>query len=131
MKDQKTLLKVENALDLTTLSGAGSTVGEIIDRDGFEAVTFINRVDGHSAGAVTPLIEDGDDSALADASAVADAFLIGTEAEASLSADGVKTIGYVGQKKYVRMTLVAVGTSVDAKVSGLAIKGEPHFAPVA
>lgn len=78
-------------------------VSEIIDTKGYESLTFLLAA-GDIADAdatLTVLVEASDAANMADAEAVPDKELIGTEAQAGLSfADDNKTrkIGYVGGK---------------------------------
>jgi hypothetical protein len=113
---------VVNALDATAVTANGTTVGEIIDTKDFESITFLLTLTARSGGDATPLIEDGDESDLSDAAAVADAFLIGTEAGAKIdAANEVSKIGYVGKKRYVRLSSVNAN-SANLTVTGLAIE---------
>lgn len=135
-KDLRSIIHPEVAVDLTSKTGANTTtVGNIIDTDGFDGVDFIIRADNLQSGLITPLLEDGDNSALSDAVAVDDAYIIGAdgvetgqEAAAALDADGVSHIGYVGKKRYVRLSLVStLGPTGD--ISAEAILGFPRNAP--
>lgn len=119
------------AFNGATISTDTTTVGNIIDTQFFEALEFIMQVNARSAGTVTPLIEDGDDSSLTDAAAVADDFLLGTEAGAAIAAANTSSrIGYVGKKRYVRLSFVSTGTA-NLYASAVSVKGYPHTAPTA
>jgi hypothetical protein len=96
------------AVDVQAISSDTTTVGNIIDTASFESATFVQFAGALTDGNYTLLIEDGDDAALADAAAVADDFLIGTEAATVISAaNGISRIGYVGKKRYVRASVVS------------------------
>lgn len=110
-------------------------VSSIIDTSGYEALEFeINIGSLADADATfTVLVEDGNDPALSDAAPVADDFLLGTEAEASFTfaADNsTRKIGYVGHKRYVRLTITPANNTGNAFVSALANLGFPRNAPV-
>lgn len=132
--DQKNDIKVANALDIQTISSDTTTAGDIIDLQGFNACTFAFQTGTVTDGDYTVLIEEGDDSGLSDAAAVADADLIGTEAGASFSADTddnvVGTVGYRGDKRYVRLSIVSTNTTSGAVVGATALLGHAHEAPV-
>lgn len=111
-------------------------VSAIIDTQGYEACEFILNIgtntDTNATFAV--LVEDGDESDLSDNAAVADAQLLGTEAEAAFTAaddDGsCRKIGYLGGKRYVRVTVTPSGNdSGNIFVSGVAVLGHPRNAP--
>jgi len=108
-----------------TLSGTTPSAGDWIDMQGWEALTF-----GVSTGTVTDAgtasgfsfeVQESDTTAASDATAVADADLIGLESALTVTDDAddntfVGTIGYRGGKRYVR--IVATGTTgTDAAVS--------------
>jgi hypothetical protein len=108
-----------------TLAGVTPAAGAWIDMQGFEAVNF-----GVSTGTVTDAgdaggfafeVQESDTTAAADATAVADADLVGTEAALTVTLDTadndyIGDIGYIGQKRYVR--IVATGTTgTDAYVA--------------
>jgi len=111
-------------------------VSQIVDRQGFESLELVLNI-GSLADAdatFTVLVEHGDQSNLSDAAAVADADLLGTEALAGFTfADdnAVRKIGYVGSKRYLRVTVTPMNNAAAAYVSGVALLGRPHVAPTA
>lgn len=111
-------------------------VSAIIDTAGFQScVLGIQTGTLSDADATfTVLVEEGDASNLSDAAAVADGDLNGTEAAASFTFanDNVtRKIGYVGAKRYVRMTVTPSGNTGNLFLAGMAILGGPSVAPVA
>ena len=112
-------------------------VSEVIDMDGFESLEFVIAVgsvaDADATFAV--LVEDADEAAFnVTNAAVADGFLLGTEAGAAFKFDSdntVKKIGYRGNKRYCRMTVTPTGNASAALMSVVAILGHPHIAPTA
>lgn len=110
-------------------------VSAIIDTQGYESCTLLlvtgTNTDANATFAV--LVEDGDDSGLLDNDAVADEHLLGTEALAGFTfADDVecRKIGYVGNKRYVRMTVTPSGNdSGNIFLAGIAVLGHPALAP--
>lgn len=110
-------------------------VSAIVDTKGYESCTLVvitgTNTDANATFAV--LVEDGDDPALADNGAVDDINLVGTEELAGFTfADDVecRKIGYVGAKRYVRMTVTPSGNdSGNIFLAGVAILGHPRHAP--
>lgn len=91
-------------------------LGEIADAD----VTF------------TLLIEEGDDSGLSDAAAVADAQLDPTELVARplfSDDDTIRKIGYVGEKRFVRLTLTPAANTGNMFIAVVAILGDADQRP--
>lgn len=132
MKDQRSDILVTEALPAQTISSDTTTAGVIVDRKGYEALTIAISAATLADGAYVPLLEEGNESDLSDAAAVADADLIGTEAgEAFADSDDntVKTLGYIGIKRYVRLSLVSTGTTSGGALSAVAILGCAHKLP--
>ncbi len=79
------------------------------------------------------LVEDGDDSGLSDAAAVADAFLLGTEtgcAFTQASDNKAIKIGYRGSKRYIRVTVTPTGNAAgDIFFSAGWLQAMPRSAP--
>lgn len=111
-------------------------VGNIIDTLGYDSLTF-----AIAAGALTDAdatfavsMEHGDNSALSDTAAVASTNLVGTLALAAFTAasDDNKTrkVGYVGPKRYVRLTITPTGNNAGAAaVAAVAILGNLSSGP--
>jgi hypothetical protein len=135
MKDLHSLVDVRKAISPKAVSDNTALVSSIIDRQGFDALEFAMAIgsvaDADATFAV--LVEEGDESDLSDAAAVADNNLLGTESEAGFrydDDDGVRKIGYKGDKRYVRLTITPSGNASAAYIAALAILGSPHIAPV-
>lgn len=110
-------------------------VSAIIDTLGYESAEFV-IVTGTNTDAdatFTVLVEDGDASNLSDNAAVSDAELLGTEANASFTFadDGeCRKIGYIGNKRYVRMTVTPSGNGAgNIFLSGVAALGHARDNP--
>ncbi len=123
---------------ISPFSEAGNTalVGQIIDRQGYESLTYIiatgSLADVDATFAV--LLEEGDNSSLTDAAAVADADLIGTEALAGfIFSDDNETrkLGYRGNKRYTRLTITPAANASAAVIAAVAVLGHPALAPTA
>ena len=132
--DLSTLIKTESAFDLQEITSDTTTAGNIIDTAGSESLDFVLLAGAITTGVFTPVIEDGDDSGLSDAAVVTDDFLIGTEAAAIInssdSSNSTRRIGYVGKKRYVRLSEVTTETG-NGFIAAVAIKGAPRTAPTA
>lgn len=137
MRDLHNNIDVKPAWDPIDL-GSGDTpkVSEIVDRAGFGSVELLLSFGSiaDSDATFTLLIEDGDDSALADNASVADVNLNGTEALAApLFSDDNKVfkIGYSGPKRYVRATLTPSGNTGAILTSAVWVLGNPEQSPTA
>lgn len=113
-----------------TLSGATPAKGNIVDMQGWGALTFVVQTgtvtDAGTASGFSFEVQESDTTADADFTAVANADLIGLESALTVTSDTadddiIGSIGYVGSKRYVR--IVATGTTgTDAYVAAVAIK---------
>lgn len=134
MKDMHNNMTPVVAMNMAAISTSTTTNGIIVDRQGYEALEFVVFSATITDGTFTPLVEHSDAYDLSGSAAVPDAELFGTEAGiAFVAADDntVKRIGYAGNKRYVRLSLVSSGVSTGGTLGAVALKGAPHLAPVA
>lgn len=111
-------------------------VGSIIDRQGYESVTYaiVTGILADVDATFAVLLQEGDAANLSDATTVASIDLIGTIALASFdfSADGVcRKLGYKGGKRYTRLTITPSANTGNAPLAAIAILGMPLSAPTA
>ncbi len=112
------------------------SVGETIDRQGYDSLTYViatgTLADVDATFAI--LLEESDDSGMSGAAAVADADLLGTETLAGFTFthdDETRKLGYIGDKRYTRLTLTPTNNSGNAPVAVVAILGWPSVAATA
>lgn len=103
--------------------------GLAVDTKGFNRVAFVVTTGAiASAGDFSAKLQESDASGSGYADVAAGQFT--TNAPATLAADSAYRLGYLGDKRYVRVVLTkAGGTSIAAGV--VAILGDPQHAPVA
>lgn len=133
MRDFHNNIKAESALNTTAISSNTTTAGNIIDMQGYGAAEFIIQSAALTDGAYTPLLQEGAAANLSDATIVAAADLLGTIAGASFAlADDhvVKKIGYIGNKRYVRLSMVSTSVTTGGTVSAVCVKGRAADKPV-
>lgn len=136
MKDLMNHIYPKRVLSPVSVADNTAQVGQIIDRAGFESVTYVIAT-GSVADAdatFTVLLEEGDASNMSDATAVADADLIGTETLAGFQFDDdneCRKLGYKGNKRYTRLTITPVNNASAALISAVAILGHPKMTPTA
>jgi hypothetical protein len=129
--DLKNNISVKNALNITSISTNTTTAGVEIDTQGYESATFEIITGARTDGTVTPLIQETDVSGSYSGS-VNDNDLIGTEALAALSvAQSRSIIGYVGKKRYVKLSLVSTSVTTGLTAGASVILGNPKHLPVA
>ncbi len=126
------------AYNIAAVAANGTTNGNIIDTQGFDALQFVLFVGARTDGTFTPLIQHGDQANLSDAVDVPDTDLVGTgittgqEAAAAINTlQTARRIGYVGIRRYVRLSVVASAVTSGATVGALAIRAKARTAPTA
>jgi len=130
-RDLKNNIKVLNALNIASISSNTTTAGVEIDTQNYESVTFETITGARTDGTVTPLIQESDTSGSYSGS-VSDDDLVGTEAEAALStAHSRSRVGYIGTKRYVKLSLVSTAVTTGLTAGASVILGNPQSAPVA
>lgn len=122
--------------------GANATkTGLVIDRQGYGGVEFIASYGAvtTTGTVVTMVVFEGDVTGTL--TSVADTDLLGTEALFSLPAatprtagttkEVTKRIGYIGNKRYLRVNAVQTGTTSVGVVAVAAVLHSPNVAPTA
>lgn len=110
-------------------------VSAIIDTQGYDSCEFLLQagVLGSVGSTYAVLVEDGNQANLSDNAAVASKFLVGTVASAGFTQaadqNKCKKIGYIGDKRYVRVTVTPTGNSAAAYMSGMWLLGHPRSMP--
>ncbi|MBW9090844.1 hypothetical protein JNB91_23820 [Rhizobium wenxiniae] len=136
MRDLANHISIKRAISPVSIADNTAVVSQIVDLAGFDKAMF-----GIAIGSIadadatfTVLIEHGDQANLSDAAAVPDSQLTGTEAAAGFkfdSDDQTRKIGYVGPKRYVRLTITPANNAGAALIAAVAILSGSRYAPVA
>lgn len=137
MRDYLNRIDLKRALSpVAATTDNTAYVSQIIDKAGYEGLIFAINIGSLADADATfvVLIEDGDASNLSDAAAVDDQYLSGTELLAgfTFAADNaLRKIGYLGPKRYVRMTITPAANTGNVFLSAIAILLFPRYAPTA
>ncbi|MBZ9975486.1 hypothetical protein [Mesorhizobium sp. BR-1-1-10] len=120
------------ALNTAAISSSTTTNGVILDTQGYGGLTFVLNVGARTDGTFTLAVTHGDDSGLSDGVTPAADDLVGTAAGTAVSAaQTMKKLGYVGNKRYVRASVVSTSVTSGATVGVTAILGRPEIGPAA
>ena len=114
-----------------TTGAANGKLSGIIDRQGYDSIEFIysSGASASVADTINPVVLEAD-ATNGSFTSVADADLLGTESAITLTAAGIKNVGYRGSKRYLKLRLYGLGTAT-AIVQAVADLGHPRLAPVA
>lgn len=134
MKDLMNSITPKRVISPVSVADTTAQVGQIIDKRGFDSLTYIILTGSIADADATfnVLLEESDDSGMSGATAVADADLLGTEALAAFQFDDdneCRKLGYVGSKRYTRLTVTPVGNASAALVAATAILGHAAIKP--
>jgi hypothetical protein len=138
-RDLYNLVLTKVALNTQAITTNTTTNGVIIDTLGFESVTFAIQSGTITDGTYTPTIFESDDSGLSGSNAVDSSFLIPTDGTAlsgavfSGAADSNKSkrFGYVGHKRYVRISEASTGVTSGGTFSAQVILSNAKSEPTA
>lgn len=126
MRDGLDKVNVRVAIAPVVVGDNTAQVSNIIDTQGYEKVTFLialgTLVDADATFAVT--VQHGDAANLSDAAAPNTIELLGglTLSSFDFSADNAaRKIGYIGSKRYVRITVTPANNTGAAPISALAL----------
>jgi hypothetical protein len=107
-------------------------VSQILDTNDFNSNEFAGLFGSLSDAdaTFTVLFEDGDDSGLSDHAPVADQYLLGVEAMGLQFDSDNKTfkIGYIGPKRYIRVTITPANNTGNIFLAAMWIQGHPKRA---
>src|SRR5687768_2037291 len=136
MRDLHNNIYPKRVISPVSVADTTAQVGQIIDRQGYNALEYIISIGSVADvdATFTVLLEEGDAANLSDAAAVADADLLGTEVLAGFQFDDdneCRKLGYVGGKRYTRLTITPVNNASAALLSAVAILGQPMITPTA
>lgn len=125
-------VKGVNALNIQAIATNTTTVGNIIDTVSFESIEFLIQAATLTDGAYALKLEHGDDSGLSDAADVPAAEVLGALTGFVATDDNaVKRLGYIGKKRYVRLSIVSTGVTTGGTLGATASLSHPKHAPVA
>ena len=142
MRDFANSIQVKCVLSpVATPADNTAQVGQIIDRLGYDGLTYVIAVGAvpDTDATFTVLLEESDAANMAGAAAVADADMIsqtsGTAPEAAASFqydsdDQVRKLGYIGNKRYTRITITPASNASATLIAAVAVLAHPSVAPV-
>jgi hypothetical protein len=136
MRDMYNNIKVVRAVGpaaVGTTGAANGTLSPVIDRRGYDSLAFVmsRGVSAAATDTINIVVLEAD-ATNGTFTSVADADLNGTEAGNVMLGNAVdeSKIGYIGNKRYVKLRLYGIGTATCV-VAGIAVMGRAERAPVA
>lgn len=135
MKDLTNNIQVKRCISPASVSDNTAQVGQVIDRLGYESVTYL-ILTGSIADAdttFTVLLEECDTSggsytAVADADMISQLAGTAPETAAAFQFDDdneVRKLGYVGNKRYTKLTVTPANNASAAVLAAVAVLGNP------
>lgn len=129
MSDLHNNIAVLRSVSPISQSGNAAIVGAIIDHQNYGSAEYVITLGTITTAGTTytALLEESDDSSMSVKNAVADIDLLGTEAAASFVDSEVNTskkLGYIGNKRYTRLTLTPAGNTGASTISAVVVLGD-------
>lgn len=141
MRDFTNNVLVKRVISTVSVADNTAQVGQIIDRQGFDALTYAialgSIADADATFAV--LLEESDAYDMSGATAVADADMLSqTSGTAPETAAGfqfdddneVRKLGYIGNKRYTRLTITPSANASAAVLAAVALLSHAAMQPV-
>lgn len=134
MRDLHNHLHVKRAISPVSVSDNTAQVGQVIDNQGYNSLEYVILAGSLADADVTftVLLEESDAADMSGGNAVADKDLLGTEVLAGFQFDDdnePRKLGYIGSKRYTRLTVTPVGNASAALVSAVAVQGPLQLPP--
>jgi len=141
IKDLHNNIRTKTVISPLAIGANATKTGVVIDRQGYGGVEFIASYGAvtTTGTVVTMVVFEGDVTGTL--TSVADTDLLGTEALLSLPAatprtagttkEVTKRIGYIGNKRYLRVNAVQTGVTSVGVVAVAAVLHSPNVAPTA
>ena len=124
MQDLHNKVEVRRMISPTRVTDNTAQVSQIIDLQGYDSVEILVAT-GTLADAdatFTALLEDGNVSNLSDNAAVATADRLGSLPSFTFTNDdSVFKVGYVGGKRYIRLTITPAANTGNADIAAVAV----------
>lgn len=139
MRDFLHSVVAKRAISSTRVTDNTAQVSQIISLQGFEAALFTINIgtiaDADATFAV--LLEEGDATNLSDAATVANADMISESSAVPLTAAGfqfdsdnqVRTLGYIGGKAYIRLTITPSANTGNADIGATCLLSRAGLRP--
>lgn len=131
-RDLHDAIKVSRAISPTRITDNTASVSQIIDMANFNSAEFIVAT-GTLADAdatFTALLEEGDAANLSDNAAVAAADRLGALPSFVFSDDDkVFKVGYIGKKRYIRLTVTPGANTGNADISAVCVQAGARVQP--
>jgi hypothetical protein len=134
MRDMHNNISVLHAITPAAVGTTGIAGGKLsvaIDRRGFDTAEFIysSGASATVADTITPVVYECD-TVSGSYTSVAAADLLGSETALTLTAAKTGKVGYIGNKRFLKIRLYGTGTAT-AVVAATAVLGKPAIAPQA
>ncbi len=130
MRDLTNNIKLVNALPPQVIATTTST--SIIDLLGFNSVAFSISSGAITDGSYVVSAMYGDAADLSDGEFVGPTdLLVSMPSFTSTDDNKVKKVGFIGNHRYIRLTITPTGASTGGLFSVVAVLGRPANAPVA
>jgi hypothetical protein len=130
MRDMRSDIDMVTALAPAART-TGTTTGAVVDLQGFNSAMIAYQTGAWTDGTHTPSVQHGDDGtnfAAVDADDLQGAFVAVT---GTAGQNAVQRVGYVGNKRYLRVLNVTATATTGAVTSAAVLRGDARVSPLA
>jgi hypothetical protein len=136
MKDLMNNVHLARAISPVSVSDNTAQASQWVDRRGYDSLFFAIALGSIADADVTFAVtmDESDASDGSGSNSVAAVDILGTTTLAGFQFDDdnePRKVGYLGIKRYVRMTITPTGNASAALLSAVAVLGHPALAPTA
>ena len=117
----------EIALKTQDITTNTTTAGEIIDTSGYESVVFVAQTGTLTDGFYLGYLTESDDATMTDATMVDVNFRQGSMGIFNSFDDTTFRMGYLGHKRYVRLSFLSTSVSTGGTLSAIVVKNSPRL----
>jgi hypothetical protein len=119
MRDLHNTTSAVNALNGATIGSSTTTAGPTIDCQGFDSLEIIVRSSAWTDGAFAVNVTESDASASGFTAAPASSVL--GAGQSIGAANTLAKVGYIGTKRYVRVSIVSTGVTSGGHLSAVGV----------
>lgn len=117
-------------LGLSPAVRAATANGSTVDTQGFGSAAFVVMFGAYTDGTHTPSAQHSDDGSNWTNCVAADLDGVFTAVNGAGGANTVQRVGYLANRRYVRVVMTVAGATTGAASTAIVVRGHPTQAPV-
>ena len=115
---------------LSAVRATGTTTGNTVDLQGYDAAVAVFNAGAWTDGTHTPALFDSSDNVTFNAVPAANLQGAFTAVSSAVGQNAIQRVGYVGPNRYLRGSLVGAGITNGMPSDMIVIRGSPRVKPL-